>query len=80
MATLVMAHCVRQGSALLAAVEHRFYGASQPTGDYSDLSTLSVDQVALCTHMLVYLIAPFFFCFFSFVLPLLLFRAWPTML
>lgn len=26
------------------AIEHRFYGASQPTGDYSDLTLLSVDQ------------------------------------
>lgn len=30
--------------ALLIAIEHRFYGKSQPTGDYSDLSLLSVDQ------------------------------------
>jgi hypothetical protein len=25
-------------------VEHRFYGKSQPLGDYSDLELLSVDQ------------------------------------
>ena len=30
--------------ALFVAIEHRFYGASQVTGDYEDLSLLSVDQ------------------------------------
>lgn len=31
-------------SVLLAAVEHRYYGKSQPTGDYANLDYLSVDQ------------------------------------
>lgn len=30
--------------ALLVAIEHRFYGASQPSGNFADLSLLSVDQ------------------------------------
>ena len=34
----------QEHSALLAVVEHRFYGESQPTGSLADLSLLSVDQ------------------------------------
>eukprot|EP01126_Amoeba_proteus_P042160 TRINITY_DN4579_c0_g1_i3.p1 TRINITY_DN4579_c0_g1~~TRINITY_DN4579_c0_g1_i3.p1 ORF type:complete len:140 (-),score=24.02 TRINITY_DN4579_c0_g1_i3:545-964(-) len=34
----------QQYGALLVAIEHRFYGNSQPLPDLSDLSLLSVDQ------------------------------------
>ncbi len=39
-----MASYGQEHGALLIAIEHRFYGKSQPLGDFSDLSLLSVDQ------------------------------------
>jgi hypothetical protein len=42
--SMAMTSYGKKHGALLVAIEHRFYGASQPTGDYADLSLLSVDQ------------------------------------
>jgi hypothetical protein len=42
--SMAMAAYGQQHGALLVAIEHRYYGKSQPFASYADMSLLSVDQ------------------------------------